>query len=66
MYKATSNNDHGTLRNLINHRNVVKDSSKGVTACEDFFLIVVEAHILVAAMQVFGMSSLTLLRLYKN
>lgn len=37
---------------------MVKDPSKGVTACEDFFLLVVEAHILVAAMQVFGMSSL--------
>ncbi len=61
MYKATSNSDHGTLyhiRNLINRRNVVKDPSKGVTACEGFFLLVVEAHILVATMQVFGMSSL--------
>lgn len=39
-------------------RNVVSDPSKNVTACEEFFLVVVEAHILSAAVQVFGMSPL--------
>ena len=52
--------DGGTLyqlRNLINRRNVVKDPSSNVTACEDFFLHVVEAHIVTACMTTFGMSS---------
>ncbi len=46
------------LRNLINWRNVAKDPSKRVAVCEEFFLLVVAVHILTAAMQVFGMSSL--------
>ncbi len=52
--------DGGTLvqlRNVINRRNVKKDPSDNMTACEDFFLLVVEAHILTAAMTVFGMRS---------
>lgn len=54
--------DHGTLfqlRKLINRRNVKKDPSKSVASCEEFFLLVVEAHILVAAMKLFNMSALT-------
>ena len=52
--------DGGTyqLKMLVNRRNVVKDPSKSVTPCEEFFLLVVETHILAAAMQLFGMSSL--------
>jgi len=53
--------DGGTLmqlRNILNRRNVVKKPSKNVTACEEFFILVVEAHILSAAMQAFGMTSL--------
>ena len=46
------------LRNIINRRNVVKDPSQNVTACEDFFTLVVEAHIIAAATTVFGMRSL--------
>ena len=42
------------LRNLINRRNVVKDPSKAMDACEDFFIIVVEAHIVSAVMVLFG------------
>lgn len=42
------------LRNLINRRNVVKDPSKAMDACEDFFTIVVEAHIVSAVMVLFG------------
>ena len=52
--------DKGTmyqLRNLINWRNVIKDS-KNVAACEDFILLLAEAHILAAAMTLFGMESL--------
>ena len=53
--------DGGTLfqlRNLTNRRNVRKDPTDNVNACEDFFLIVTEGHILAATMQVFGMTSL--------
>ena len=46
------------LRNIVNRRNVVKDPSKNVSACEDFFLLVTEAHILTAAMAIFRMESL--------
>ncbi len=52
--------DGGTLvqlRNVINRRNVKKHPSDNMTACEDFFLLVVEVHILTAAMTVFGMRS---------
>lgn len=45
------------LRNLINRRNVVKDPTHNVTACEDFFVHVVEAHVLSACMTVFDMPS---------
>ena len=45
------------LRNLINRRNIVKDPSKNVAASEDFILLLAEAHIVAAAMTVFGMES---------
>lgn len=35
----------------------MKKPTKAVDACEEFFLIVVEAHVLSAAMALFGMSS---------
>lgn len=57
MYKVSSKLEGGTLvqlRNLINRRNVVKDPSKAMDACEDFFTIVVEAHIVSAVMVLFG------------
>ena len=46
------------LQKLINRRNVVKEPSRSVAPCEEFFLLVVEAHILAAAMQMFRMESL--------
>lgn len=52
--------DGGTLfqlRNLINRRNIVKDPTKDMNACEDFFTLVVEAHIVAAALATFKMSS---------
>ena len=61
LYKCSSSKDVGTLyqlRNLINRRNVVSDPTRDVTACEEFFLLVVEAHILYAAMDTFGMTSI--------
>ena len=36
----------------------MKDPSKSVTTCEEYFVLVVEAHILQAAMTLFGMKSL--------
>ncbi len=36
---------------------MVKDPTDNVSACEDFFLHVVEMHILSACMTVFGMTS---------
>ena len=61
LYSCSSKRDPGTLyhlRSLINRRDVRKKPEKAVTACEEFFLLVVEAHICTAAMKLFGMSSL--------
>ncbi len=61
MYKCSSGSDGGTLyqlRNLLNRRNVTKDPSSNVTADEEFFLLVTEAHIISAAMKLFGMTSI--------
>ena len=52
--------DGGTiyqLRNLINRRNIVKNPVDAVDACEDIVLVT-EAHILSAAMTLFGMKNL--------
>lgn len=57
---VSSSKEGGTfyqLCNLINRRNVVKKPKKDVAACEDFFELVVEAHIVTAAMKAFNMSS---------
>ena len=51
--------DAGTLyqlRNLINRRKVTRDPNSNVSASEDFFLTVVEVHILSACMTVFEMT----------
>ena len=47
------------LRNLINRRNVVADPKKDMNACEDFFELITNAHILAAAMQMFDINDLT-------
>ena len=62
LYKTDSSQDGGTmyqLRNLINRRNVVTDPKKDMNACEDFFELITNAHILAAAMQKFDMNNLT-------
>ena len=46
------------LRTLINRRNITADPSKNVDACEDFIESVLHAHILCAAMESFGMTSI--------
>ena len=45
------------LRNIIKRRNVTSSPSKRMDACEDVFVTVVEAHIVCAALQLFGMNS---------
>ena len=35
----------------------MKDPSKNVAACEDFFMLVLEFHVLVACMTIFKMAS---------
>ncbi len=62
MFKTSSSMDGGTLfqlRNLINRRNILSSPDDNVNASEDFFELVTKAHILAAAMEVFGMSSLS-------
>ena len=62
VYKTDSSQDGGTmyqLRNLINRRNVVADPKKDMNACEDFFELITNAHILAAAMQMFDINDLT-------
>ena len=62
LYDCGSQKDACTLyhlRNLINRRDVVQKPEKRVTPCEEFFLLVTEAHICAVVMQVFSMSSVT-------
>ncbi len=56
-YNTSSGRDGGTLyqlRNLINRRNVIKKPMDNLDACEDFIVLVIEAHILSAAMTIFN------------
>ncbi len=60
-YNTSSGRDGGTLyqlRNLINRHNVIKKPMDKLDACEDFIVLVTEAHILSAAMTIFFMNSL--------
>ena len=61
LYKSTSASDVGTifqLRNLINRKNIGNKPSKDVNAFEDFFHLLVESHVLSAAMGFLGMESI--------
>ena len=52
LYNWSSSMDRGTLYRLqkvINRQNVVKDPNKNFAAYEEFFFLVVEAHVLAAA-----------------
>ena len=54
--------DYGTLnqlRNLINRRNVVKTPKDDVNACDDFFRLVLQCHVIVAAIKVLGIETQT-------
>lgn len=59
FYDMKSFMDKGTmvqLRNLIDRRNVGADSEKDCNASDDFFVLVVECHIIAAAMKYFKMT----------
>ena len=60
LYKHGSNLEKGCLlqlRNLINRRNVASDITGRFNESSDFFELVVDCHILSAAMSYFGMYS---------
>ena len=40
------------LRNLIQHRNVANHPKNSFTACEDFLVLVAEAHVVAAALKI--------------
>ena len=62
LYKVDSLRDQGTLyqqlQNVLNRRNVGTKPHKDVNAHEDFLLLILECHILAAAMEVLAMDSL--------
>lgn len=60
LYKTSSGTNGGTLyqlRNLLTRRNVTAKIKSDPTACEEFFILVLEAHILTIAMKKFGLES---------
>uniref|UniRef100_A0A1X7TUB5 DUF6589 domain-containing protein n=1 Tax=Amphimedon queenslandica TaxID=400682 RepID=A0A1X7TUB5_AMPQE len=60
MYDTKSFMDKGTLcqlRNMINRRNTSAIAAEDCNACEEFFLSVVESHIVTAVMTVLQMNS---------
>lgn len=61
LYSSQSSSEHGTLyqlKNSINRTNVVKKPLDSFDACEEFLILVVHCHIIVAAMTMLGMTSL--------
>ena len=61
FYKVSSAREHATmyqLRNVINRTNVVTKPKVNFNACDDFFELIVTAHILAAACELLGMKSL--------
>ena len=61
LCKTSSASNTGTmyqLRNLLMRRSVTEKIRTDPTACEEFFLLVVDGHILSAAMKAFELNSL--------
>lgn len=60
MYDTKSFLDKGTLchlRNMIDRRNISATAADDYNACEEFFIAVVESHIVTAAMTILEMNS---------
>ncbi len=60
LYKGGSSLQGGTLlqlRNLVNRRNITRDTSGKCNESIHFYELVVRSHILAAAMNVFGMKT---------
>ncbi len=65
-FGVKSSAEHGTLyqlRNAINRTNVEKVPLDNFNACEDFFCLVINYHILSADMKMMNMESLKILPL---
>ena len=58
MYSCSSSQEGGTLRNLINCRNVIKDVRNDMNATKDFFEAVGISHIIAAALHHFSMNNM--------
>ena len=59
MYDTKSFQDKGTLchlRNMIDRRNISATAADDYNACEEFFIAVVESHIVTAAMTILDMN----------
>ena len=62
FYNTKSFLDKGTLchlRNVINRRNISASGPDDFSACDDFFVLVVKCHIIVAAMEYLEMKSIS-------
>ncbi len=62
FYSFCSGSDRDTLyqlRNLIGRTNVSADPTKKYNECNDFFKLIVECHVLVAAFEHLSMKSLS-------
>ena len=61
FYSTDSAEQHGTLyqlRNRLNRRNVVKKPKADFNACDDFIKVIIEGHIVVAALKTFKMKDI--------
>ena len=54
--------DYGTLyqlRNVINRRDVLKNPKNNFNACDDYFRLVLQCHVITAALKILGAESQT-------
>ena len=61
LYKTSSSMQRGTLfqlRNMLNRRNIYTSVKANVNAWEDFMDVITKGHILTAALEYLGMTSL--------
>ena len=62
LYKSASFSDKGTLKqltNLISWTNIPQTVKKDFAATQDFFSLVLDAHIVAAAMNLFDMKDVS-------